>query len=225
MVEVLLKYGANINATRTKSPSTALSICGKYSFIFIIIRIDDPAVAKHHNDLANFLVTRGAKEIALQTAQASSSSLQVMTFTDKIPPKFEYKKISLLERQALSKVHLLFFSISFFFSWILPYAQQQQASPVTSTANIATDYSSSFQQRQWKTVRIFISSSFKDMHAERTYIVNTLMAKLRKQCAERKVHVLEVDLRWGITEEDAQTGKVLELCLEEINRCNVSSKK
>lgn len=47
------------------------------------------------------------------------------------------------------------------------------------------------------------------MHSERTYIVSQVMPALRKKCAQRKVHLLEVDLRWGVTEEEAQSGKVI----------------
>jgi hypothetical protein len=38
-------------------------------------------------------------------------------------------------------------------------------------------------------------------------------------CEERSVVCTEVDLRWGITTEQAAEGKVLPLCLEEIQRC------
>jgi hypothetical protein len=45
------------------------------------------------------------------------------------------------------------------------------------------------------------------------------IAQLRKLCEARGVTWGEVDLRWGITEEEAAEGKVLPLCLEEIHRC------
>jgi len=42
--------------------------------------------------------------------------------------------------------------------------------------------------------------------------------ELRRRCRERQVELVDVDLRWGITEEEAQQGKVLPICLAEIDR-------
>jgi WD40 repeat protein len=71
----------------------------------------------------------------------------------------------------------------------------------------------------WKTVRVFISSTFRDMHAERDHLVRTVFPELRERCAKRHLHLVDVDLRWGVTEEDAQRGKALEICLHEIEDC------
>ena len=73
--------------------------------------------------------------------------------------------------------------------------------------------------RTWKTVRVFISSTFRDMHAEREELVKRVFPQLRKLCEERGVGWTEVDLRWGVTEEQAQRGEVLPICLAEIDRC------
>lgn len=71
----------------------------------------------------------------------------------------------------------------------------------------------------WRTVRVFISSTFRDMHAERDHLVRVVFPELRERCAKRRLHLIDVDLRWGVTEEDAQRGKVLEICLREIEDC------
>jgi telomerase protein component 1 len=71
----------------------------------------------------------------------------------------------------------------------------------------------------WNTVRVFISSTFRDMHAERDYLVRFVFPELRERCAKRRLHLVDVDLRWGVTEEEAEQGKVLEVCLDEIERC------
>ena len=70
----------------------------------------------------------------------------------------------------------------------------------------------------WRTVRVFISSTFRDMHAEREELVKRVFPQLRKLCEERGVGWAEVDLRWGVTEEQAQRGEVLPICLAEIDR-------
>jgi len=68
-------------------------------------------------------------------------------------------------------------------------------------------------------IRIFISSTFRDMQAERDYLVKFIFPQLRKVCEERDVVWSEVDLRWGITAEQSAEGQVLPICLEEIRRC------
>ena len=65
-------------------------------------------------------------------------------------------------------------------------------------------------------IRVFISSTFRDMQDERNYLMKRTFPKLRKLAAERDVTLTELDLRWGITEEEAKSGKVVEICLREI---------
>lgn len=68
-------------------------------------------------------------------------------------------------------------------------------------------------------VRVFISSTFRDFIEERDELVKKVFPELRRRCKERFVELLEVDLRWGITEEQAKGGETLRICLEEIDRC------
>jgi tetratricopeptide (TPR) repeat protein len=68
-------------------------------------------------------------------------------------------------------------------------------------------------------LRVFISSTFRDMHPERDHMVKVVFPQLRLLCESRGVTWGEVDLRWGVTDEAAAEGKVLPICLEEINRC------
>lgn len=68
-------------------------------------------------------------------------------------------------------------------------------------------------------IRVFVSSTFRDMHDERNYLVKSIFPQLRKLCDRRGVVWGEVDLRWGVTEEQKAEGKVLPICLEEIKRC------
>lgn len=68
----------------------------------------------------------------------------------------------------------------------------------------------------WKTVRVFISSTFRDMHAERDHLVRFVFPRLREQLLRRRIHLVDVDLRWGVTgDQDA-----FELCMDEIDRCH-----
>ena len=68
-------------------------------------------------------------------------------------------------------------------------------------------------------IRVFLSSTFADMDRERSYFNEVLVPKLNRLCAERGVSFFSVDLRWGITEEEQVDGKVLPICLSEIDKC------
>ena len=66
-------------------------------------------------------------------------------------------------------------------------------------------------------IRIFISSTFRDMHDERDYLMKRTFPRLSRIAAKRDVTVTEVDLRWGITEEESRSGKVVDICFREID--------
>jgi len=70
----------------------------------------------------------------------------------------------------------------------------------------------------WKTVRVFVSSTFIDMQAEREYLAKVVFPELRDRMTERNLHLVDLDLRWGVTQEQAERGKVLEECLKTIDR-------
>jgi nephrocystin-3 len=70
-----------------------------------------------------------------------------------------------------------------------------------------------------RVVRVFVSSTFQDMFDEREELIKFTFPELRKRCRERQVEFVEVDLRWGITDEQKAEGKVLPICLAEIERC------
>jgi len=77
-------------------------------------------------------------------------------------------------------------------------------------------------EQKSREIRVFISSTFRDMQAEREELVKRIFPKLRKLCEERQVTWNEVDLRWGIPEEqnpDENEKKVLTTCLQEIKNC------
>jgi len=72
---------------------------------------------------------------------------------------------------------------------------------------------------QPRVIRVFVSSTFRDMQTERDILIKKIFPQPRKLCEERAVSWTEVDLRWGITDEETAEGKVLPLCLAEIERC------
>ena len=67
-------------------------------------------------------------------------------------------------------------------------------------------------------IRIFLSSTFSDMQETRNYLTKKIFPKIEKECSDRGVRFTVLDLRWGITESESKTGKVIEICIDEINR-------
>ena len=90
------------------------------------------------------------------------------------------------------------------------------------TSNVGIDLllANSGPQKRWRTVRVFISSTFRDMHGERDLLTRYVFPELRRRCRSLFINIFEVDLRWGITEQDTRSHKALEICLSEISRCN-----
>ncbi len=70
----------------------------------------------------------------------------------------------------------------------------------------------------WRTARVFISSTFRDMHAERDHLVKVVFPELREKLEKHRIHLVDIDLRWGVTVEQADNDRVLDLCLDEIKR-------
>jgi tetratricopeptide (TPR) repeat protein len=68
-------------------------------------------------------------------------------------------------------------------------------------------------------IRVFISSTFRDMIEERDALMTHAWPALRQICQERHVELVEVDLRWGIAEEQSTRKETLKLCLDEIRAC------
>jgi len=68
-----------------------------------------------------------------------------------------------------------------------------------------------------RVVKVFISSTFRDFQKERDELVRKTFPMLRDYCTRRRILFIDVDLRWGITEQQAQAGEILPICLEEID--------
>ncbi len=70
-----------------------------------------------------------------------------------------------------------------------------------------------------RVVRVFVSSTFLDMKAERDILVKEVFPALRARLRTCGVELFEVDLRWGITREQQERGQTLPTLLAEIDRC------
>src|SRR4029077_2717652 len=71
----------------------------------------------------------------------------------------------------------------------------------------------------WRTVRVFISSTFRDMHAERDHLVRVVFPALRERLEKHRVYLIDIDLRWGVTKEQVESDQALDLCLQQSDEC------
>lgn len=69
---------------------------------------------------------------------------------------------------------------------------------------------------------IFISSTFRDMHAERDLVLEKVLPELKSEAGKYGDNVDVIDLRWGVDtstlETDEGSAKVLKVCMDEIDR-------
>jgi hypothetical protein len=67
----------------------------------------------------------------------------------------------------------------------------------------------------YQTVLVFISSTFRDMQAERDHLVRFVFPKLLEELLARRIHFVDVDLRWGVTSDQ----DTLSVCCEIVDEC------
>ncbi|XP_032712839.1 telomerase protein component 1 [Lontra canadensis] len=71
-------------------------------------------------------------------------------------------------------------------------------------------------QPRWCSIRLFISSTFRDMHGERDLLLRSVLPALQARAAPHHISLHAIDLRWGITEEETRRNRQLEVCLGEV---------
>lgn len=70
-----------------------------------------------------------------------------------------------------------------------------------------------------KTFRIFVSSTFHDLKAERDALQEKVFPRLRRLCEQHGARFQAIDLRWGVSEEASLDQQTMNICLSEIERC------
>ena len=73
--------------------------------------------------------------------------------------------------------------------------------------------------RVCRQIRVFVSSTFQDMGAERTILVGKVFPMLAEYCRRYRMEFIGVDLRWGVSEEQSQRGETVSICMSEIEHC------
>ena len=74
-----------------------------------------------------------------------------------------------------------------------------------------------------KTFRVFISSTFSDLKAERNALQERVFPRLRALCQQHEARFQPIDLRWGVSEEASLDQQAMAICLGEIARCQQTS--
>ncbi len=70
-----------------------------------------------------------------------------------------------------------------------------------------------------RTFRIFVSSTFSDLVAERNALQTYVFPRLRELAMAYGCRFQAIDLRWGVSEEAALDQQTMKICLTEIERC------
>ena len=73
-------------------------------------------------------------------------------------------------------------------------------------------------------IRFFISSTFEDMTVERN-LLQEVMSELEKKYRPEGWQIESVDLRWGITNEAGVDNRTMQICMNELSRCQELSPK
>ncbi len=70
-----------------------------------------------------------------------------------------------------------------------------------------------------RTVRLFVSSTFSDLKAERDALQLKVFPRLQQLCLSAGFRFQAIDLRWGVSEEAGRDNKTMRICLRELARC------
>jgi hypothetical protein len=70
-----------------------------------------------------------------------------------------------------------------------------------------------------RTFRVFVSSTFADLKAERDALQERVFPRLRELCQQHGARFQAIDLRWGVSEEAGADQQTMSTCLEELRRC------
>ncbi|XP_077796617.1 telomerase protein component 1 isoform X4 [Macaca mulatta] len=76
-------------------------------------------------------------------------------------------------------------------------------------------------QQGWRSIRLFISSTFRDMHGERDLLLRSVLPALQARAAPHRISLHGIDLRWGVTEEETRRNRQLEVCLGEVENAQL----
>lgn len=74
-------------------------------------------------------------------------------------------------------------------------------------------------------IRLFVSPTFIDMKLERDLLQKEIFPEIKKYCYEYGWEFEGIDLRWGISREAGYNQRTMQICLNELHRCQTISPK
>ena len=75
------------------------------------------------------------------------------------------------------------------------------------------------KKREWPVIRVFVSSTFTDFKHERDALHQNVFRNLELHCRARGFQFQAIDLRWGVPMEAALDHRTMQICFEELRRC------
>ncbi len=69
----------------------------------------------------------------------------------------------------------------------------------------------------WLVAKVFVSSTFRDMFSEREALVKRVFPKLRQELLRYRIHLVDYDLRWGITDDQVSEHGAMRACMRVID--------
>jgi len=73
--------------------------------------------------------------------------------------------------------------------------------------------------------RLFVSSTFEDLQMEREALHTRVFPELAELCLKRGARFQPIDLRWGVSEEAGRDQRTMQICFEEIARCQRQTRR
>ncbi len=67
--------------------------------------------------------------------------------------------------------------------------------------------------------RVFAGSIFNNLIEERNDLQKATFSNLRKYCQERSARFQAINLVWGVSDEAALDQQTMNICMEELKRC------
>lgn len=74
-------------------------------------------------------------------------------------------------------------------------------------------------------IRVFVSSTFRDLQKERNILQADVFPALERHCAERGFQFEAIDLRWGVPGEAGLDHRSMRICFDELHRAQQVSPK
>eukprot|EP00163_Fabomonas_tropica_P022556 TRINITY_DN3931_c0_g1_i6.p1 TRINITY_DN3931_c0_g1~~TRINITY_DN3931_c0_g1_i6.p1 ORF type:complete len:101 (+),score=2.65 TRINITY_DN3931_c0_g1_i6:412-714(+) len=75
------------------------------------------------------------------------------------------------------------------------------------------------RSRNRPSIRVYLCGVYGDTEVERDLLTKRVFPALRDECEKRNTTFVDVDLRWGISVDQAEQGETVPICLREIDEC------